>query len=259
MIARFLATGTTGALALTAALVTTSAHAQDRGFDPLGGRTRNVESPQHFAAEIRFSPFKPDVDSDPALGGRAPYATAFGTGPNLLVSAEFDWQALRIPDVGTLGPGLGAGYSTASGRAPYTAPRTGLSPEQTTLDMFPFYAVAVFRADVLWRQLHVPLVPYVKAGIAFSLWRASNTLGTSHYQGISGTGSSLGTQLALGLGLNLNVFDPYAAKNFDEAMGVNGTYLFAELDRSDLTGLGLQKDPLRVGGTSWNFGLAFEF
>jgi hypothetical protein len=55
------------------------------------------------------------------------------------------------------------------------------------------------------------------------------------------------------------VFDEYAAKNFDEAMGVNNTYLFGELMRSDLSGLGIQSSPLRVGESTWVAGLAFEF
>jgi len=74
-----------------------------------------------------------------------------------------------------------------------------------------------------------------------------------------GEGESLGTHLALGLAINLNPLDPYAATAFDDAMGVNNTYVFAEWTREDLDGLGLQSDPLRVGGTAWNFGLAFEF
>jgi hypothetical protein len=40
---------------------------------------------------------------------------------------------------------------------------------------------------------------------------------------------------------------------------VNNTYAFAEYTRADLDGLGIQSDPLRVGGQSWTFGLAFEF
>jgi hypothetical protein len=245
---------------LALALVTTSAHAQDREPEQLGAERRNFESPQHFAAELRFASFSPDVDSDPALHGNAPYATAFGTKPRLLVSAEFDWQAYRIPHFGTIGPGLGVGYTTASRPAQFVEPHNGeTSGETTSLEIFPFYAVAVLRADVLWREIHVPLVPYAKLGIGYALWRATNTLGTSSYQGISGKGHSLGTEIALGLGQNLNVFDPYAAKNFDADMGVNNTYLFAEWTRSDLTGIGTQQDPLRVGGTSWTFGLAFEF
>ena len=133
------------------------------------------------------------------------------------------------------------------------------SGETTSLEIFPFAAMAVLRVDVLWREAGVPIVPYAKLGFGYALWRASNTLGTSNFDGVSGKGASLGTHAALGLSLNLNVFDPYAAQNFDDSMGVNGSYLFAEWTREDLTGLGFQSDPLRVGGTNWTFGLAFEF
>lgn len=259
----------TGA-ALAVAVLASTSRAQDRA-EPLGGkRHRPAESPQHFAAEVRFSPFTPDIDSDPSLTGR-PFATAFGTctgtpptcdtSPRVLVSVELDWQALRIPHVGSLGPGLGAGYTTMSAQAQFTTLHNGSSTsgETTSLDIYPFYAVAVLRADGLWRDFGVPLVPYAKLGFGYALWRASNTLGTSSAGGVAGKGHTVGTELALGLGLNLNVFDQYAAKNFDDSMGVNNTYLFAEWTRAALTGLGSQTNALRVGGTSWTFGLAFEF
>jgi hypothetical protein len=57
----------------------------------------------------------------------------------------------------------------------------------------------------------------------------------------------------------LNVFDSYAAQNFDDAMGINSTYLFIEGTREDLSRLGIQKDPLRVGSTNWTFGVNVEF
>jgi len=252
----------TAAGAFFAGLAPVAAHAQiDRADEPIIGQRHSRESPQNFAVEVRFSPFTPDVDSDPALGGGTPFATVFGTGPHLLVSAELDWQAYRIPHLGTVGPGVGAGYTTMSGPAEFSSPHNGstVSGEDTSLQIFPFYGVAVLRADVLWREMGVPLVPYLKAGIGYALWRASNTLGTSSYGGVEGKGHTFGTQFALGLGVNLNFFDPYAAKNFDNTMGVNNTYVFAEWTRADLTGLGFQRDPLRVGGTSWTFGLAFEF
>lgn len=242
-------------------LLPTGARAQESRPGVLESKHKKYESPQHFAIEVRFSPFKPAIDSDPALQGQAPFAHVFGTSAHLLLAAEFDWQAARIPHVGTIGPGLGVGYATVSGKAKFPVPHNGTtdSGEQTTLDIFPFYAVGVLRADVLWRELHVPLVPYAKLGIAMALWRASNTLGTSSSQGVSGTGHTFGTQFAVGVGLNLNVFDEYSARNFDESAGVNGTYLFAEWTRADLTGLWAQQDALRVGGTYWTFGLAFEF
>jgi hypothetical protein len=251
-----------GALAALSVAWTSPAFAQDREHDaPIGGVARSrYESPQNFAAEVRFGLFNPAIDSDPALAS-APYKNSFGTAPRLLFSLEVDWQALRIPYVGSIGPGLGGGYSSISRPAVVTTgPHAGQpSGETTTLQIIPFDLVAVLRVDVLWRKLHVPLVPYVKGGLGYALWRASNTLGTSRVDGVSGTGHSIGSHVALGLALNLNPFDEYAARGFDDSLGVNSTYIFGEWTREDLNGLGFQSHPLRVGGTSWTFGLAFEF
>jgi hypothetical protein len=253
---------TTGALffpALTALLgASVNAQAQEDRVDPLGGREHGVHSPQHFAVEVRLSPYKPDIDSDPALNGKAPYEKAFGTAPRFFIGGEFDWQALRIPHLGSLGPGVSIGYTHASDPAKFTS-NGQPSGETTSLWIIPMSAMAVLRVDALWHDVGIPLVPYAKLGIAYALWRASNTLGTSSFQGVSGEGHSWGTHIALGLALNLNPFDAYAAQNFDDSMGVNGTYLFAEWTREDYNGLGFQSDPLRVGGNNWTFGLAFEF
>jgi hypothetical protein len=250
-----------GLAALASLSIVTPASAQER-TDPIGAAHRGTESPQNFAAEIRFAAFTPDVDSDPSLQqGKTPYKDTFGSAPRLEFGFELDWQALRIPHLGTIGPGVSAGYTRASDPALFQMEHNGtlVSGEQTTLEIFPFYGVFVLRADALWRDFGVPLVPYGKIGLGYALWRASNTLGTSNADGVSGEGHSLGTQFALGLAFNLNPFDVYAAQNFDDALGVNNSYIFAEWTRSDLDGLGIQKNALRVGGTGWTFGLAFEF
>lgn len=248
------------AIALANLLASGAAGAQEFQ-DPIGGRSRKSESPQNFAVEIRFAPFYPAIDSDPRFNGQTPFKDFFGSAPRLLVSAEFDWQAYRIPHVGTIGPGFGAGFSTMSDPAQFQQEHNGTteSGETGTLQIVPLYLAAVLRVDVLWRQARVPIVPYAKAGLALAFWRASNTLGTSRADGVLGEGESLGTHVALGIAVNLNPLDYYAATSFDDAMGVNNTYVFAEWTREDLDGLGVQSDPLRVGGTAWNFGLAFEF
>jgi hypothetical protein len=244
--------------AVALGLFSGEAFAQGSGEEFLVGRHKPYESPQHFAFEIRLSPFTPDVDSDPNLHGATPYKDIFGTSARVLVAGEFDWQVARIQHLGTLGPGFGIGYTTMSAQAPL-ANGTGLSGESTSLTIIPMYAVAVLRADALWREVHIPLVPYAKLGIGLAYWRASNTLGTSNFGGVSGVGHTWGTELAFGVGFNLNVLDQYAARNLDESLGVNNTYLTAEWTRSDLSGLWGQQSPLRVGGTFWTFGLAFEF
>jgi hypothetical protein len=249
--------------AVAAAVVTATspARAQEDREDPLAGKERGIHSPQHFALEIRFSPYTPNIDSDPALNGATPFKTVFGTKAHFFFGAEVDWQALRIPHFGSLGPGGSVGYVSMSDPALFTMEHDGtfVSGETTSLAIFPVAVMAVLRADALWRDIGIPVVPYAKLGLAYALWRASNTLGTSTFEGVSGKGHSFGTHFALGLSLNLNPFDAYAAQNLDDSLGINGTYLFAEWTREDYNGLGFQSDPLRVGGSNWTFGLAFEF
>lgn len=252
------------AAAGTAALVVaTSARAQEDRQEVLSSHHKMYESAQHFAIELRFSPFTPAVDSNPSLHGATPFASTLHDSSRLMFQMEFDWQALRIPHFGTLGPGIGVGYTKMSGDAQFVVPhgpnQITNSGESTSLEIFPLYAVAVLRADVVWRELRVPLVPYAKLGLGYSIWRASNTVGTSDYAGQVGVGGSLGTEFGVGLAFNLNTFDEYSAKNFDESVGVNNTYAFAEYTRADLDGLGVQANPMRVGGQSWTFGMTVEF
>jgi hypothetical protein len=245
--------------AIVVALASMASSRAARADDSLviGTRPHDLSSPQHFAFELRGALYQPRVDSAPGLNG-APYTKTFGDSPQLELAAELDWQALRIPYLGTLGPGLSAGLLSVSAKA--TRVDNGQpSGEDTGLTIYPFYGVAVLRVDVFERELHVPLVPYIKGGLGVALWRASNSLGTStNSNGVVGKGTTWGTQFALGIALQLNVFDPHAARELDNSTGVNNTYLFAEYMDSELTGLS-QKNALYVGTRSPVFGLAFEF
>ncbi len=258
------------ALALAAAsLLAPSVARADDESGVLDSRHKRHESPQDFALEFRFAPYRADVDSAPDLNGNTPYATSFGTAPRLEVATEFDWQALRIPHLGTLGPGVGVGYTSASRPArikncpPFPDTQTSCdSAETTSLNIFPFHGVLVLRADVISRELHIPLVPYVKGGVGFALWRASNDLGTSSASNaagsnVSGKGHTWGSHIAAGISLHLNDFDRGAARNLDNSVGINHSYLFLEVMSAQLTGLG-QSHALFVGTTTWVTGLAFE-
>ena len=228
-------------------------------------RKRNYESPQNFAFELRMGPYIPDIDSDPALGGKQiwhqvfgnPYQSVFGTSQRLLVAAELDWQVLKIPHFGNLGPGVSFGYTSMSAPALRSDTKTP-SAEDTSLDVYPMYAVAVMRFDMLDRDLHIPLVPYAKAGMGLAFWRASNDVGTSSANGIEGKGHTFGYHVAGGVSLDLNAFDRLAARSFDEAMGVNHTYIYGEWMFMALDGIG-QTDALRVGSSTWVAGLSFDF
>jgi hypothetical protein len=244
---------------LTSAMAAFAADARADQSEMLEQRgEQRGRSAQNFEVEVRAALYQPQVDSDPTLSG-TPYKDSFGSTPRLELAMEFDWQALRIPHFGSLGPGVSLGYTKMSGIAPRVDKGLPPSEETSTLEIMPLYAVAVLRIDVLMRDLHVPLVPYAKAGLGEALWRASNTAGTAHSPaGVVGEGHTFGTQFALGLQFGLGVLDPHASQQLDESTGINNTYIFGELMLSELTGIG-QEHALYVGTNTLAFGLAFEF
>jgi hypothetical protein len=213
-------------------------------------------SPQNFALELRFSPYRPQIDDEPGLNG-TPYADAFGSGAKLYVGLEFDWQTFRIPYVGTIGPGIGVGRVSTS-REALTKTTNRESGDEYNLTIYPMYLAAILRADAFWRDRGFPLVPYAKLGVGYGIWRASTTGGTSEFDGVSGKGSTWGTHMAAGLSFALDAIDQGATRNMDNALGINNTYVYAEYYWLNLNGM-FQESALHVGTNTWAAGLAFEF
>ena len=243
-------------LALGSLVIARSASAQ--GVDEFGvygnNRGAGYESPQNGAFEARFGRYIPQVDK--SVPG-SPFKDTFGTSSRYMFGLEGDWQVLRIPHLGTLGPGLGWGYTRASAKARIAA--TGeLSAEDTTLAIMPFYLVGVLRADVLAREFHVPFVPYAKLGMGYALWWASDGGTTAREGGVLGKGVSYGPQYALGGMFLLDFLDEQTARDADNSLGINNSYIFAEWFDSELDAFG-SKSRLNVGANSWVLGLAIEF
>ncbi len=229
--------------------------------DIFNDEKRSKKSPQHFALEVRISPFTPDIDKESSLGGKTPYKDTFGTMKRALVGFEFDYQAVRIPWVGTLGPGLSASYTQMTDHS-FQLDGTR-SKENTDLTLYPMYLAAVLRADVFYRQYRIPVVPYAKAGLGLTFWEASNPGGTSTASNsagnsLKGHGHTWGTQWAAGVMVALDALDPGASVNMDNAVGINSTYLYGEYYLAAMNGIG-QDHPLLVGTDTWCAGLAFEF
>jgi hypothetical protein len=199
------------------------------------------------------SSYRPRVDDE--FSGATPYEDTFGNGERYQVGFELDWQALRIPHFGSLGPGFGFGYTKASASAPLESSGRP-SAEKTSLWVMPMYLVAVLRVDVLARDFHIPLVPYGKAGLGYALWRAGGNDGVPRSNGVKGEGSEYGYHLAVGGMFLLNSFHAQAAIDMDNTTGINAAYIFGEyfLSRIDSFGNGMQ-----VGANSWVVGLAFEY
>jgi hypothetical protein len=220
-------------------------------------------SPQSFAFEMRFGPYKPEVDeSDNANGA---YKRFFGTAAQLYFGLEFDYLPIRIPYVGAIGPGFGWGFTTTSATAPLA--NGGDSGETTSLTIMPMHLSAVLRGDELMRRTGVPIVPYVKFGYGLGYWKASDSNGTSTRvdaagkdltdDANTGVGTTSGYHLALGASLALNFLDPRAIASLDQTMGVNHVYIFAEWMNARLTGLG-SKPQMHVGTSTVIAGLALD-
>lgn len=244
-----------GALAAAGVLLGASdAHAVELGTP---ATEHPYRSAQNFALEIRVSPYYPQVDDDPNLNGQTPFQNNFGDKARVLISFELDWQTFRIPHLGTIGPGIGVGSVSMSRDVSTATGRT--SGDTTSLAIYPFWGVAVLRADVLWRDFGFPLVPYAKGGVGLGIWRASNSAGTATSDtGVSGKGKSWGTNFAAGVAFALDAIDQGASRNMDNATGINNTYVFLEAYWLTLDGIG-QSRALHVGSNTWSAGLTFEF
>jgi hypothetical protein len=283
------------AIALAAIAIvshSTSADAQTFGPDM---RSR-YESHQNFAFELRFGPYVAAIDSEFHSGNgytATPYQDYFG-GPNpcagtvtadrsthayhcpnprIMAGLEFDWQAVRLGPVGSLGLGLGVSGVGVTDGAPTTASMTAgnvavtdpslwtRSSESTSLYVIPITMQAVVRFDGIARRYrYIPFVPYLKVGLAYAFWwitkgPSTATQPTSNGGTQQAIGGSLGWNAAVGLSLLLDVFEPRLAREFDATQGVNHSYLFVEANMMDLSGF-TGRHQLNVGTSAWNVGLS---
>ncbi len=199
----------------------------------------NPASPQRFALELRVGPYTPDT-GDPV------FERVFG-GSSLLFGAEFDFMPLRIPDVLSLGVGAGFGSVSYSGKAA-SLDGTATS-EATSLSLLPMSLLAVLRLDALPRLTGIPLLLTGKFGADLVYWSSS----TGDAQ--DGEGLSPGLRWAAQAALELDFFEPRAARALDDEWGINHSFLFAEVYGSTAGGRSLP-----VGTPfAWSAGLGFVF
>jgi hypothetical protein len=244
----------TGSALLTALLAALPVRAEVDEFGGYRGRQYSVETEQDTAVEFRFGRYVPNVDDGLAA---KPYESVFGSKNRYYGGLEVDWQALRIPMLGTLGPGFGIGYTRSSADA-IVVTSGERSDQPTTLSIVPMYVVGVLRADVFAREFSVPLVPYAKLGLGYALWWVKSGDETAESDGKKGRGRSYGLQLALGAMLQLDWIDIDDARSADAHIGMNHSYLFAEWYRAELDGFG-SDDQLDAGTNTWMVGIAAEF
>ncbi|HVY40227.1 MAG TPA: MXAN_2562 family outer membrane beta-barrel protein [Polyangia bacterium] len=214
-------------------------------------------SPQRFAFEVTFGPYRPDVDSE-FNGRRDPYNEYFGSGHELLMRAELDYQFFHR--YGSLAAGVGAGYWSVTGKSPYANGSGLISGDTSTLKIVPMSLSLVYRFDYFLETRKFPLVPFAKVGLDYAYWQ--NTDGNDNIatdpSGGRARGGTMGWHVAGGVALVLDFLDPDAARDFDADLGVNHTAITFEFFHADISGLG-QSNRMHLGDTDWTLGLLLEF
>jgi hypothetical protein len=237
------------ALVAASGLLASTARAADLPLWLTGStEAQTVASPHRWDLELRFGPYRPDVDDEFAQRGSAarPFEEVFGGSNRLMMQLEIDRQ-LKTFAGGTWALGVGAGYLRAKGAALAADLKTP-SGDETALRLIPLSAALVYRAESLHDRFGSPLVPYAKLGLDCTLWQMSDSSQASR------NGRTLGWHAAAGVALDLSFLDPGGAREMDRESGVNGAAVFFEVARYDLDGFG-SGSALHVGDTTWLAGL----
>lgn len=208
------------------------------------------------AFELRLGPYVPAIDNE--FGDDGAYEKYFGSKTPLMLELEYDRQFWR--GVGSLGASFSAGMSSVKGTSRTVDDES--STDRTRLRLVPLRIGAVYRFDYLQTRFNVPLVLAAKFGFDYYLWFASSTGGISDAPsdgGVrKGSGGTAGFHGAIALHFLLDFLAPNMASGFQANVGVDNTYLFAELMVARVNDFG-SKSSWNLSDTTAMFGMAFEF
>lgn len=239
-----------GGVALIAAVATlgaaTEAHAQDLVAERFDAEPTVIESPESVVWELlRVGPYVPGQRD---IGGFEGFKGDRGP----LLQTEVDFIIWRIPYVGPIAAGARFGWARYKGPAvDAMGENTG---EKTKLNIFPMSALAVLRIDVLARELNIPILFAGKVGLDVIPWKSET--GGSSEDPFGDNSMSLGLAWGAQVALELDYFEPRAARRLDEDWGINHSFLFFELMGS--TAGAASDDTLDLSeGLTWSMGLGF--
>jgi hypothetical protein len=219
-----------------------------------------AESPRSSRLWLKLGGYKPMIGSEAGLTGN-PYDRFFGSAGMTRFDLAFDrfvWQGF-----GALGVGVSLGYAEKVGATFVTEPADGGEPQDTRgseksgLHVLPLSLVAMYQLDYGARQWGIPLVPHLKAGLAYIPWWTSKGDGVEVVGGQRAAGGKWGYTGVAGLSLVLDGLEPRMARNLDSEFGINHAHLFAEYHYTQAPGFG--GGGLNLSARHWMFGLSFEF
>lgn len=257
------------ALVVVVALVSPSSaqSSLDPYWDDEGAASADDPYSVSWHAGIRLGPYTPAIDSQ--LGTEpGPYEEMFG-GYAILPMLDIDYIFLET-SLGQIGAGGSIGYmsKTANTFKMDSVPGPGRerTDEENTFRMIPMAATAVFRLTYLDDKLRVPIVPYVRGGLAYYVWWAEAPDGgvasVCREGGVAcdenkARGGSLGITGSLGVAVRAENIDFEAASAMREG-GILHAGFYAEVQAAKVNDFGVG-NKLSVGDITWFAGVDFEF
>lgn len=218
-----------------------------------------AESPQTMQIEFKFGPYTPNIDKS---GGGNAYATVYQD-PMFMFRTQLDYQVYQ--GVGTIGIGGEFGIATVDGSSSLTESSFSASSDSTSFWMVPLALTVSYNFDYLATRYEVPIVPYVQVGVDYYLWWFTDDTGATSEapdasigQNRPGVGGTFGWHATVGLKILLDVFAPQMAQTFDIEIGVNNSYIFAQLLYASIDDFGAEGS-WDLGELTGLYGIAFEF
>jgi len=262
---RALAPALAGAIAL---LVAGPARAQS--FAPYWADETAVEDSGvdevRWHVGIKIGPYVPAIDDQ--FDDRDPYNDMFGDKLSVMPVLEIDRYFL-YPG-GQLGVFGSIGYFGRKTSA-LTATGERSSGDKTLFRMLPLAAGLVYRVTSLDDDWGIPVVPYLRGGLAYYLWRVTAPSGSTAWVPVEGCmpsdtvscdrnrgrGGSLGVQGSAGLAIRAERIDSAAAATMRDS-GLYHAGFYAEYQLGWVNDFGRGRK-LSVGDNTWFAGIDFEF
>ncbi len=216
-----------------------------------GARAQEREQPSKWGSvELGAGPFVPNLDRG-VSSGHTPYADIFGGSPSPMFRVHIG-KAI-FSRVGTLELGIKTGFWSKSGRAlDDQRHRTG---DRTSINVFPTSLTLTYRADFVWEEAHVPLVPYGRVALERYNWW------TTKDNKWSKSGATNGYSGTVGLVLILDWLDPDLAREAESDVGIAHTGLYFDVTKSKVKDFGSKKswDMSEKDKLFWSAGLLISF
>ncbi|MFN3198596.1 MAG: MXAN_2562 family outer membrane beta-barrel protein [Bradymonadia bacterium] len=224
-------------------------------------RRRTLESDRTRFFELKVGPYQPRIDSEFQVPAGAnpgdfqfPYQGSFGDASPLMYLGTYEFQIFNR--AGTLSSGITLGYWQVSGTNGSLDPNSDAS-EETGIQMIPIQAGFTYRLDQMRER--IPLVPTVRLGFDYYLWRVTRGDGevARFANGSKAEGATMGWHAGIGVHFLLDFLAPTMASDFDRDAGVNNSYLTFDYQYTQVDDFG-SASSLRLGDSTFFVGLALD-